>query len=417
MTRCRLAFSCGCFLLGLLILWGWSVVVLAAEEDAVQTLDLNTLTQEALEHNPEIRAAQQRWKAAEAVIPQVQTLPDPQVNFGYENVVEREAMYGFGQEIPFPGKLRLRGAVATREAERLEQEYLATRLRLVARLTEAYYDLHFVHKSMEIVHRNRLILLDFEHTAEARYGVGKAVQQDVFRAQTEVSRVLARLATLEQRRESLRADINRLLNRPPVDPLGVPPEIQITQLRRSLSDLDALVEQTAPLLRAQVKGVERGNQAMSLARREYLPDFAVNVFGFRNQTMRENGYQFMLGINIPLYYATKQRQGVHEALANRESAAQDLQAVRQDLRFRVKDNFTQAQRAERLITILKDAIIPQATLTFESAQAGYTVGKVDFLTLLNSLLTLQENELELHGEMVEHEKAVVRLEEIIGSAP
>jgi len=63
-------------------------------------------------------------------------------------------MYGASQEVPFPGKLRLRGEVATRDAERLEQEYLAARLRISARLKEAYYDLHFVHQSMEVVDKN-----------------------------------------------------------------------------------------------------------------------------------------------------------------------------------------------------------------------------------------------------------------------
>jgi outer membrane protein TolC len=403
-------------LLGLILLGGYARTS-SADEDAAPTLDLQPLVHEAAENNPEIKAAWQRWEAAKAVIPQAQTLPDPRTTFGYTDVDEREGMYGLSQEVPFPGKLRLRGEVATREAERMEQEYLAVRLRIIARLQEAYYDLHFVHKSIEIVDRNRLLLVDFENTAKARYAVGRAVQQDVFRAQTEVSRVLARLATLEQRRESLRADLNRLLNRPPAGSLGTPQEIQLTPLQQSLSDLSALVEQASPLLRAQVKGVERGDQAIALARREYFPDFDVNVFGFRNQTMRENGYQLMLGIKIPLYYATKQRQGVTEALANRESAVQDLQAVRQDLLFRVKDNFAQAQRAAQLIAILQNAIIPQATFTLESAQAGYAVGTVDFLTLLNSLLTLQENQLELHGEMVEHEKAIARLEEILGSTP
>ena len=87
---------------------------------------------------------------------------------------------------------------------------------------------------------------------------------------------------------------------------------------------------------------------------------------------------------------------------------------RQELLFQVKDGFVQAQRAERLITILRDAIIPQATLALQSAQAGYGVGKVDFLTLLNSLLTLQESQLELHGEMVSHERALARLEAVTG---
>lgn len=417
MTKHGIFLSYWCVFLLVMVLGNTSDAGAGGEERVLAGLDLQQLVQEAAENNPEIRAAQQRWEAAKAVIPQVQTLPDPRTTLSYQNVTERETMYGASQEVPFPGKLRLRGEVATRDAERLEQEYLAARLRIIARLKEAYYDLHFIHNSMEIVDKNRLILLDFMKTAEARYAVGRAVQQDVFRAQTEISRVLARLATLEQRRESLRADLNRVLNRSPIDPLGKPPAILLTPIQRSLADLGAGIEQAAPLLRAQRKGVERGDQAIALARREYFPDFDIGMFGFRNETMRQNGYQFMVGIKIPLYYATKQRQGVLEALATRESAAQDFRAVRQDLSFRLKDNFTQAQRAERLIAILQNAIIPQATFTLESAQAGYAVGTVDFLTLLNSLLTLQENQLELHGEMVEHEKAIARLEEILGSTP
>lgn len=417
MTKHGIFLLCQSVVLLVMVLGSQSAAGAEGEVRLVQRLDLLRLVQEATENNPEIGAARQRWEAAKAVIPQVQTLPDPRTTLGYRNITEREVMYGASQEVPFPGKLRLRGEVATRDTERLEQEYLAVRLRIIARLKEAYYDLHFVHQSLEVVDKNKRLLTDFESAAQARYAVGRAVQQDVFRAQTEVSRALARLATLEQRRDSLRAEVNRILNRSPVDPLGTPPEITLTRLQRSLADLQTGIEEAAPMLRAQRKGVERGDQAIALARREYFPDFDIGVFGFRNETMRQNGYQFMVGITVPLYYTTKQQQGVTEALANRESAAQDLQAVRQDLLFRVKDNVAQAQRAERLISILQNAIIPQATFTLESAQAGYAVGTVDFLTLLNSLLTLQENQLELHGEMVEHEKAVARLEEIIGSTP
>jgi len=409
MARCRLYV-----LFSIVVLWGGRSDFSIAADRPEAILNLGRLIHEAAENNPEIKAARQRWEASQAVIPQVQTLPDPRVNFGYKDVIEREQMYGFGQAIPFPGKLRLRGEIASREAE---QEYLATRLRVIARLKEAYYDLHLVYKSIEIVDKNKLLLQDFESTAMSRYGVGRATQQDVLRAQTEISRVLARLATLEQRKESLRADINRLLNRSPLDSLGTSPEIAVTPLHQELRELVAILDQSSPLLQARAKDVERGDEAIALAKREYFPDFEINGFGFHNETMNENGYQLMLGIKIPLYYTTKQREGVQEAFANRESAAQELHAIKQDLLFRLKDNVVQVQRAEQLVAILKDAIIPQATLTLESAQAGYAVGSVDFLTLLNSLLTLQENELELHSEMVEHEKAVARLEEILGSTP
>lgn len=388
---------------------------LAGEE---KRLDLANLIEELTERNPEMKAARERWEAAKAVVPQVQTLPDPKVQLGYQRMPMVEplqgSMYGFGQEIPFPGKLRLRGEVAQREADRIEQEYRAVRLRLIARLKELYFDLHFVHKAIEVVETNKILLMQFEKTAKSRYAVGQAAQQDVFRAQVEISRVLDRLAVLEQQKESLHAAINRLLNRPPAGPLGTPEEIHVTMLTLPLPELSQRAEEFSPILQASAKGVERGEQAVALARREYYPDFDLSALGLRNDRINDNGYQVMLGIRIPLYYTTKQREGVRQAVADLSGARESLTNTRQDLLFRVKDDFVQAQRAERLVTILRDAIIPQATKALQASQAGYGVGKVDFLTLLNSLLTLQDSELEMHGEMAAHEKALARLEEVTG---
>ncbi len=405
----------GC--LGLTLLWTWYVVAPGVNaQPGAQYLELHALLREAMEHNPDIHAARQRWEAARAIIPQATSLPDPTVSLSYEKVEEREWRYGVKQEFPFPGKLRLRGEVATREAERMEQEYLAVPRRVLARLKEAFYERAFVHTAIGVVLQSKVLLQNFEQTAQARYAVGRGVQQDVFRAQTEISRLLARLATLEQRQASLQAEINRLANRSPAEPLGTPPMLTVTPLQRDLADLHAQLD-ASPLLRAQRKGVERSDQTLALAKREYFPDFEIDMRGIRNETLRKNGYELMLGVKVPLYYATKQRAGVREALANREAAVHDVQAVRQELRFRLQDNLVQAQRAARLIAVLTEAIIPQAHLTLEAAQAGYAVGKVDFLTLLSSLLTLQDNELELHEQITEHEKALARLDEILGSAP
>ena len=385
---------------------------------AERRIDLANLIEELESVNPEIRAARQRWEAAKAVVPQVQTLPDPRLQFGYQRMPMTDplqgAMYGFGQEIPFPGKLSLKGEVAQREAERVEQEFNATRLRLIATLKEGYFNLHFVHKSIEIVERNKALLMQFEKTAKARYSVGQAAQQDVFRAQVEISRVLDRLAVLDQQKESLHAAINRLVNRPPAGPLGTPEEVHTSILTIPLQELNERADAFSPALLATAKGIDRSERSVSLAKRQYYPDFDITALGLRNDRINDNGYQVMVGIKIPLFYETKQKQGVREAMAGLEGAREEFSATRQDLLFQVKDGFVQAQRAERLITILRDAIIPQATLALQAAQAGYGVGKVDFLTLLNSLLTLQDSQLELHGEMVNHEKALARLEAVTG---
>jgi outer membrane protein, heavy metal efflux system len=403
------------FLSNILLLAGLAAWPAFAQESS---LKLHALVKEALLRNPNIQAARRRWEASQAIIPQVQSLPDPNLLLGFQNLPMLERVegpvYGFSQKFPFPGKLGLKGEVAARQADRIEQEYLATQLNVVARLKRQYWDLHFIHKGIEIVEKNKLLLMQFEKTAQARYSVGKAAQQDVFRAQVEISRVLDRLAVLEQQKESLHAAINRILNRPPIGPLGTPEEIHLTPIPHELPELARRAEAFSPILLASAKSVAQGEESVSLAKKEYFPDSNLSALGIQNERIDAIGYQIMLGIQIPLFYQTKQREGVNQAVADLSRAREDLTATRQDLLFQVKDAFERAQRATRLVKIVGQAIIPQATLSLQSAQAGYSVDKVDFLTLLNNLLTLQENELELHGEMVEHEKAVARLEELTG---
>lgn len=386
--------------------------LLAAETQ----LKLQTLIEEAEQQNPEIQAARQRWEAAKALIPQVQTLPDPIIGFAYRGPdIMREGRIAFQQEFPFFGKLGLRGQVAGNVADQVREEYKATGLRVLAQLQEAYYTLHFIHQSIEIVQKNIKILDEFEKTAEARYKVGKGIQQDLFRAQVELSRELERLTTLEQEKETLHADINRLLNRPPAAPLGTPEEVNITPLPYSLDQLNEQALQHSPLLKAQVKSVESGKSALDLAHREYYPDFFVGLGAMQSFRSSDLTDAFgTLGIKVPLYYATKQRYGVEEALAKLEGARKNYQTVSQDLLFRVKDNFARVQRATRLIKLLGNAILSQAGLALESSIAGYSVGNVDFLTMLDNLLKLQRDEIDLHQERAAHEIAIARLEEAVG---
>lgn len=378
--------------------------------------DLVALVQEAVGNNPEIRAAAQRVEVGKAMIPQARALPDPMLRFSYEDMSVRETMYGVSQEIPFPGKLRLKGEVAARGAEAMEQDYAAVRLRVIARLKETYYDLYLARRATAIIERNQLLLKQFSAASEAGYKVGSMAQADVFRAQAELSRGLARLATLRQRQQSLGAEMARLLNRSSAGPVATREDVRPTPLRLSLNDLLGRLDD-APMVLATGKALERGDASVALASREYLPDFEVGVQGIREEPMGDSGYQLMLNVTVPLYYASKQRYAEREARAARAGAASDLEAVRQELTMQVRDEVAQIERAERLIALLEGAIVPQVQLTLDSARSAYAVGQVDFLTLLNSLYALQENELELATEITEHEKARARLEAIIGEEP
>jgi outer membrane protein TolC len=134
-----------------------------------------------------------------------------------------------------------------------------------------------------------------------------------------------------------------------------------------------------------------------------------------NKAARLPEWEVGVGVKVPLYFWRKQRYGVLEAAENVGEARNTRQNVIQTLLTRVKDLSVQAHTAEQLIALFQTAIIPQSRLSFESASAGYTVGKVDFLTLLNNVLVLREAELSYEEQLTEFEKSLAQLEEIIGT--
>jgi len=384
---------------------------------------LPQLIQEAMQNNPQIKSAHDRWMAMQYAIPQAKSLPDPTIDLSHMQMTgnaemndnpQHVEMIGLSQAVPFPGKLIKKGRIASLDAKRMQAEYQATQLTVVADLKKLFYELYFTNKSIQIYKKNQLLLEKIEKSAQTNYSVGKIPQQDIFRAQTEISRLLMRLVMLRQERVSLESDINRILNRSLDTVITTPSTLSITSPRYNLSYFNSLIDRQSPQLIMQKRNVEKGSESVSLSKMDYVPDVDVSAGELHDNVMHTEGYQVMANITLPLYFFSKQNKGVRESEANYNADIENLYSTHRDLLFQTKNDLLQIKRSSQLIRLIQHTIIPQATLTFQSSQANYGVGKVDFLTLLNNLLMLQENELELQNETVQHEKAIARLEEITG---
>jgi outer membrane protein TolC len=89
------------------------------------------------------------------------------------------------QELPFPGKLKLKGDMAYKEAQAEFQQYQAVQLAVISRLKQAYYRLQYTYAANDLLVRDRDLLDKLLKVTEDRYSVGRAAQQDVFKAQTQ----------------------------------------------------------------------------------------------------------------------------------------------------------------------------------------------------------------------------------------
>lgn len=395
----------------------------AQQPAAPEPVKLADLQAEAERSHPAIKAAAQMVDAKRARISQARAWPDPQLSVGYmgdfapfKTQAGDPASYrqfGVMQEIPYPGKRALRGKVAEKEVDAEKWSLEAARRRVRAEVAVAYYDLWGVDKAIEITQKSKDLLEKFARIAEEKYKVGKGLQQDVLRAQLEVTRVLERFTLLRQRRRTLDAKLNSLLLRPADAPLGPLAPVEKTAFAYSLEELLQQGVANAPEVRRQEQLIEQSQYAVNLAQKNYYPDFGVG-WDYQNRPDFPEMYGVRFTLNLPVFYKSKQRQAVNEAALTLTGARQTREAIRTALLFQVKEQYLQARASEELMTLYAKGMVPQSTLALESSLAAYQVGTLDFLSVISNFLAVLEYEINYYNELANHEKALARLEEITG---
>jgi outer membrane protein, heavy metal efflux system len=386
---------------------------------------LTDVVAEALANSPEIAAAQRRYDAARQRPAQERSLPDPTASAGYSANgrpwpgaglgTEPTSNIGFmvSQELPYPGKLALRASIASRDADAERQQIDAARLNVTARVKQAYYRLAYSYAVADVLTRNRDLLDTLLEVSETRYGVGQAAQQDVIKAQTQLSILQLQLERVGQERMAREGELNALLARPSATPVGRPDDLLLTPFDLSLDDLVAAAGAHAPMLRRDQILIDRSQLAVAAARREYKPDFAVTG-GYYYMGAMPPMYEFRVDVKIPLQRA-RRAAAVAEQLSTVEEAKSAFDSTRYRLQGRVQEDYAIASTSVRLARLYRDTVLPQARLALESSMASYQTGRVDFLSVLTNFGTVLEYEITYFDELASYHAAVSRLEETIGT--
>lgn len=386
---------------------------------------LASLVEAALAANPELTAMRREFDAARARVPQAKALPDPMVTFGNNtqgNPIPfsglrgdfSEIYVGASQDLPWFGIRRLRGQVASAEAEARFQEYAASVRRVTAEVKAAYYDFYNAERALAVLKRDGEILDKMAQVAEARYSVGKAQQVDAINARVEITDIIHRSGELEIRRETARAQLNNLLYRDPETPIGMLPVLRMSREPPPLDELVRLASENAPELAQQRRLIDASSKSLRLAEREAKsPEVGLN-FTYHNRPAFPDYYTYGVTIRLPLYAATKQRYGIEEQAANLAAARARLDSNDSLIRSRLSDARFRATTTARLIRLHEQGLLPQATLALESSLATYQVGQVEFLTVLTAVKRALDLELQYYELLTNYQRALAEIERYTG---
>ncbi len=414
------------FLAGLLLFFVSSGGVVAQKP---KPPNLGKFIHLALKNNPGLRARAFSAEAAALRIPRAGALPDPILTAGAMNLplnsfaFDREPMSGkqiaLMQKFPFPGKRGLKEAAARAgyDAKKFSQaEYES---RLVALVKKTYFSLFATDQLLGVTKKNLALLKQFIRIAETRYSVGKGLQQDVLKAQVEYSKMKNRHIALRQQRQSLASRMNFLVNRPldvPIPPIA---SISLDSLPDASPELEKMALARRPLLKVKQAAVRKSERLLQLARKEALPDFGVGVAYTQRDRLRNGApgtdyLSFVVSFALPVYFGKKQSKHIGESRLVLEEAHQKLLEAQNRVRFRIRDAWTKAQKNWEQLRLLQEGILPQASQSLKSALAGYEVGKIDFLSLLNNQQTLFTYESDYFRAQAAYQNTLADLEALVG---
>jgi outer membrane protein, heavy metal efflux system len=386
---------------------------------------LATLISEAQSNNTQLSAADHAWKAATHVAQQVTALPDPQFTVqslsvgspkpfaGFSNSNFAYIGFGASQELPYAGKLRLKGDVANREADmqQAQAELLCTSITDQIKLL--YLRLAYLGATLSILGRNDAVLKPLIETGLSQYSLGQGSQADVLKAQIEHTKILREVTMHHQEMGQLQASLKELLHRPQTSADIIPEPLSITPLQHTAEELQNLVIAHNPAVSVDTADVHKQDAQLKSAQREGKPDF--NVGYMFQQTGRGYRDYYVLTVSMRLPRRKRVEAGVAEAAESLEQSKQALDSQVQQQLAEVQKQYIAVTNTAELMKEYQDGLLPQAEAAFDAEQTAYRSGKQMFAPVLSSLLDVLSFEHDYQQALLDHETALARLETLTGA--
>ncbi len=396
----------------------------AQAQPASDTLRLNDLVLEALRRNPDLKAFEYNRDLMEIRVEGTGLLEDPELTYMRDEMPNfrwGDAMFSrieLMQRIPFPGKLSTQSVIAQIQAEHAHHEHMEKANEVLAKLRSAYFELWFTQQAIVLNRENARLLQKFTTIAQTRFGVGEAPQQDVLKAYVEIAKVDNQLVELRQQELTAKAMLRALLNRPPSDTLGIAVVPDKTIELPSQDTLQFLAQRFRGMLLHDSLSVEQEREMLSLARKEYLPDFKFGVEYATPPRSTLNLWTVSASVSLPITPWGLKRTGtrVEEAAIAIDRARETLTNSRNMVHSNINALYVKAKAFQEQLRNYTSIIIPQSERSLQASMIAYQTGKTDFLMLIDAYRTLVELSMEKLMLRMQFEQAVAELKREVGYA-
>ena len=340
-------------------------------------------------------------------------LPEPQFRVGLMNFPTgswdftqepmTQAQIGFRQKFPRGQTLAINRESKKAEASEQRAAGRLQEIQIAYDTRSTWLELYFWLGARQIATESRKVILELVDVIGASFATGVRSNQDLLRAELELSLVDDRLIEVDRQIEVLRAELQRFIGEVPAS-RPLPSEFpELPSLSTRLVVQERLI--THPTMEIQDARIDVKDREIDLALQQYKLGWSLDVgYGARSGG-RENLSSAMIVMDIPLF--KKNRQDRRLAAARKKQAAARLErdATLLELQRLLNRAYVDWVRLGERIELMEGIVLNRARANANAALDSYQNGIVDFTELIRSRLTTLETELQLRRLKVDRAKA------------
>ncbi len=375
-------------------------IVQTAMADEGMLLDLPETEQIALQDDPLLKAGLARFEALEADAVADGQLPDPKLRTGLYNLplddfdLSREPAtqlrLGIQQAFPRGDTLLYKSRKTKAQASAQRHRVQLERKKILRDVRKTFLDIYYQVEAEKIIRSSRKLFESLTEITRVQYGSGGSSQQDVLRAELELSRLDDRITRIQAGEEKARAQLSRWLGQAAWRILqSTMPELPVVPDRKNIEES----LQNHPEIRVRSAAIESHQQAVAISKEQYKPGWTLGAeyrmrFGdYPDGSARSDMGAVMLTVDVPLFAGKRQDQRLAASQKRADAAFHERANSWRKLRENLAIEITNKERFVERIRRYERRLLKEAEENAKAALQAYQSGTVEFTGLMRARIT------------------------------
>jgi len=384
----------------------------------------------ALEAEPGQLALEARAAALDERAVVAGELPDPMLRVGLNNFPLEsggfstegmtQLMVGYRQAFP-AGKTRSLSYEKFGLLSDQMSENARARARSVRTATQkAWLELYFLDRAETLIRDSRPFFADLAEITRSLYAVGRKTQQDVLRAELELSRLDDRLIDIERQRGRAQSALAEWIGEDARRPVATNfPNWNSLPL---LADLHQGLR-THPALTAASAEVDANDASVKIADERSKPSWALDIgYGYREGSLpngdpRSDLVTVGVTVGLPFFRKKSVDSTLTAALHDRSAATSSMLRLERELGRQLETENAQWRELTRRLDLYDTQILNQAEGQAEAALLAYQSDAGDFADVMRSYIGYLNTQIEHIRLSVDRAQSYATLANLAGLTP